>query len=49
MHLGQCIKKAHEKTGILRRTVADAIGMDRANYSHLLSRATMMVSTLRDV
>jgi hypothetical protein len=49
MHLGQCIKKAHEKTGILRRTVADAIGMDRANYSHLLSRENMLVSTFRGV
>ena len=47
MHLGRCIKKAHEQTGILRRTVADAIGMNRANYSHLLSRENMLVSTFK--
>jgi DNA-binding Xre family transcriptional regulator len=49
MHTGNCIKKAHEKTGILRKTVADAIGMSHANYSHLLSRQNVLVSTFRNV
>ena len=49
MHTGQCIQKAHEKTGILRKTVADKIGMERPNYSHLLSRKNMLVTTFYDV
>lgn len=49
MHIGSCVQKAHEKTGILRKTVADQIGMDRPNYSHLLSRENMLVSTFHNV
>jgi hypothetical protein len=49
MHMGNCVKKAHEKTGVLRKTVADGIGMSHANYSHLLSRKNMLVSTFRGV
>lgn len=42
-HIGKGIRKAHEITGILCKTVAQEIDCDPANYSHTLRQSGMTV------
>jgi len=45
MHIGNCLRVAHTKTGLLYKDIAAAIGWDRSNYSHLLAQKNMQADT----
>lgn len=45
IHIGNCLRQAHKKTGLLYKDAAAMIGWDRSNYSHLLAQKNMQVDT----
>lgn len=45
IHIGNCLRAAHNKTGLLYKDVAASIGWDRSNYSHLLAQKNMQADT----
>lgn len=45
IHIGNCLRTAHTKTGLLYKDVAASIGWDRSNYSHLLAQKNMQADT----
>jgi hypothetical protein len=49
IHFGNCIRAAHKKTGIPLKDIADTIGCERANYSHLLAQKGMLAHTFFNV
>lgn len=49
MHIGNTIRKAHEKQGILFKTVAEQIGCQPDNYSHTLTQKGMTVRRFKEI
>lgn len=45
IHIGNCLRVAHTKTGFLYKDIAAAIWWDRSNYSHLLAQKNMQADT----
>ena len=49
MHYGHFLKRLHEESKRSKNSVAKAINMDRSNYSKLLEREDMMLSTFHKI